>query len=272
MKWTILKKIRNNLKTIINILKTRKKLRIIEKKYAKSFAESGLKCYSKSGKEEQRMLHSNKRKLTLSGWLKEVNEEIYNSSLKLQKFLFFYEICSKVEKDDYDLTSLRGYKNGPVFSTVYGDYTKERDSFDSVSKSFYTENSNLINNDRANQCLFIVNSLSEKELYELTHEFNIWKAKEKRILSEERQVSLSENDFNKDDEELLCTLKSMYPSSLVEKSKILKIDKKNFVFSNEDYKKITVQHLDTLLMLSDKTELHNPVFVSIDPEGCLEVD
>lgn len=47
MKWTIFKKKRNNLKTIINILKTRKKLHIIEKKYAKSFAESGLKCYVK---------------------------------------------------------------------------------------------------------------------------------------------------------------------------------------------------------------------------------
>ena len=38
------------------------------------------------------MIYSSKRKLSLSGWLKENDNVSYNTSLKLQKFLFFYEV------------------------------------------------------------------------------------------------------------------------------------------------------------------------------------
>ena len=37
------------------------------------------------------MIYSSKRKLALSGWLKENYEDVYNIPLKLQKYLLFYE-------------------------------------------------------------------------------------------------------------------------------------------------------------------------------------
>ena len=72
------------------------------------------------------MINSDDRKLELSGWLMENDEDSYNDPLKLQKFLFFYESFSKANGKPADFDYLRGYKNGPVFSSVYGDYTKER--------------------------------------------------------------------------------------------------------------------------------------------------
>ena len=90
------------------------------------------------------MIYSDNRKLALSGWLKENDYSSYVVPLKLQKFLFFYESASKVAKKEYDFYKLRGYKNGPVFSQVWGDYTKERTLFDNEATKQYTENGSEI--------------------------------------------------------------------------------------------------------------------------------
>ena len=42
----------------------------------------------------------------------------------------FYENFAKTFGEQPDFSHLRGYKKGPVFSNVWGDYTKERASFD----------------------------------------------------------------------------------------------------------------------------------------------
>ena len=76
------------------------------------------------------MINSNNRKLALSGWLKENNPREYSTPIKLQKFLLFYELFSKIDGEISDLSHLRGYKIGPVFCDVWGDYTKERYYFD----------------------------------------------------------------------------------------------------------------------------------------------
>lgn len=76
------------------------------------------------------MIISNNRKQYLSGWLKNNYYSAYETPIKLQKFLFFYESFSKVRDQIVDFSYLKGYKKGPVFSQVWGDYTKERDEFD----------------------------------------------------------------------------------------------------------------------------------------------
>lgn len=68
------------------------------------------------------MINSNPRKLRLSGWLKENGSSEYNSPLKLQKFLFFYEMFSKIEGDEADFSSLKGYKKD-LFSVMSGEIT-----------------------------------------------------------------------------------------------------------------------------------------------------
>ena len=69
------------------------------------------------------MIYSNERKLYLSGWLKNNDNTSYETPLKLQKFLLFYEAFTKVSGETPDFSHLRGYKKGPVFSNVWGDYT-----------------------------------------------------------------------------------------------------------------------------------------------------
>ena len=108
------------------------------------------------------MVYSNSRKLTLSAWLKVHREAEYNTPLKLQKFLFFYEAFSKVVGDaKTDFDHLRWYKNGPVFSNVFGDYTKERSEFKLKANACYERFGNQVNAGIALQCSFLVSVLSD---------------------------------------------------------------------------------------------------------------
>ena len=50
--------------------------------------------------------------------VKTKDPEEFADHLKLQKFLFFYEIVSKIEGQEYELTNLIGYTDGSVFSNV----------------------------------------------------------------------------------------------------------------------------------------------------------
>ena len=218
------------------------------------------------------MVNSNSRKLILSGWLKENGNAAYNSPLKLQKFLFFYEAFSKVDEDDADFSHLRGYERGPVFSTVWGDYTHDRHEFDEAAQKASLNPQDCVNIDRAKRSQFLVSILSEKELSELTHQLNIWKTKESRIKRGEKQVDLSENDFNERDVKIVKLLEKMYPTSLIEHSHIVGIDNHFFIFSKKDSKRLTEQHFDTLSALCDNCQLNNPVYVELDEEGRLIVD
>lgn len=218
------------------------------------------------------MIFSNKRKLCLSGWLQKNNRNEYNTPLKLQKFLLLYESFSKVSGEAPDFGHLRGYKRGPVFSNVWGDYTKEREAFDKVSNEAYASGVIEMDEVRAKKSAFIVSVLSESELSELTHTMNLWKAKEKRIMAGEYQVDLDENDFNENDSEIISMLDRMYPIQLIENSKVIEIDNHYFIFKKNDMQKLTEQHFDTLSGLSENGELFNPIYVDIDEEGRLVID
>lgn len=217
------------------------------------------------------MINSSERKLALSGWLKENNSVAYNSPLKLQKFLVFYEILSKMSGYYAEFNSLKGYKNGPVFSNVYGDYTKARKTFDREVEKIYKDNTTLVDNLIVKQANIIVQTLTEKELSDLTHKLNLWKAKETRIMSGEYQVPLNEADFNLEDENLMRTLISIYPQELIDSAFVIPMDNKFFIFSKADQEQITEAHFDTLLELAGYEDLHNPVFVEIE-NGRLVID
>ena len=163
------------------------------------------------------MFNSSSRKLSLSGWLEENRPEAYSISLKLQKFLFLYESFAKASGKPADFTSLKGYKRGPVFSNVYGDYTKHREQFDRLASDVYNSvemrkkpKNALVDDDIAEVAGFIVDSLTDVELSELTHSFNVWACKKDRIMGGELQVPLDESDFSDGDAELSRNLFSMY--------------------------------------------------------------
>lgn len=218
------------------------------------------------------MINSNNRKLCLSGWLMEHGAVVYNSPLKLQKFLLMYEAFSKIAGEEADFSNLKGYKRGPVFSTVFGDYTHDRIEFDFVAKEAYSSGAIKINEDRAALCHFIVGTLSEEELSELTHKLRLWNSHRERIMRGEQQVSLCEDDFDQNDANMVNLLGCMYPLDMVRNSSIVSIDKHYFVFSNDDISRLTEQHFDVLDQLIHVEELHNPVYVEIDDEGRLLVD
>lgn len=218
------------------------------------------------------MIYSNERKLCLSGWLRRNSKKEYDTPLKLQKFLLLYESFSKVSGEKPDFGHLRGYKRGPVFSNVWGDYTKERDAFDKAADKSYNSHSNIINEERAKKCAFVVSILSENELSELTHTMNLWKAKENRIMRGEYQVDLDERDFNRADAGLIAKLDEMYPMDLIENSEVIAIDNHYFVFKKSDIQRLTEQHFDTLSSLAESGELFNPVYVDIEEGGRLIVD
>lgn len=115
------------------------------------------------------MVYSNPRKLLLSGWLKQNGNPEYNSPLKLQKFLFFYEAFTKINKGTADFSHLKGCKRGPVFSNVWGDYTYERPAFDDAVEKEYSAPREKIVEEYAKKSQFLVSILSENELSELTH-------------------------------------------------------------------------------------------------------
>lgn len=218
------------------------------------------------------MINSNERKLALSGWLRRHNPQEYGSPLKLQKFLLFYELFSKVAGEQADFAHLKGYRRGPVFSNVWGDYTKERASFNEAIEVAYEANSKYIKEARAAKSAFVVAVLSEHELSEMTHKLNLWNAKRERIIGGEYQVSLDESDFNGDDAAMVMALDGMFPDSLVSSSSVLPIDQYSFVFSKSDLPRLRENHIDVLSALMETGELHNPVYVGIDSDGRLVVD
>lgn len=226
--------------------------------------------FSKKG--DVGMIYSNDRKLCLSGWLKKYNEAEYNNPLKLQKFLLLYEAFSKTAGEEYDFSSLRGYKRGPVFSNVWGDYTKERMLFNQAAAESCEQGEAKIDAVRAKKCAFVVQTMTEKELSELTHRMNLWRSKEQRIMKGEYQVALHESDFNAEDEAMVKLLDEMYPVEMIERSSVINLDKSYFVFKKEDVQRLTEEHFDVLMTLTEQEELHNPVYVDIDEEGRLIID
>lgn len=218
------------------------------------------------------MLTSNERKMALSGWLKDNYKEGFFSSLKLQKFLFFYETLSKVDGDEADFSYLKGYENGPVFSDVYGDYYYRKETFFLEAERRYYDKPDLVDEERAKFSRFLVNILTEEELSDLTHEFNIWKSKESEIRSGKRHVQLREVDLNQNDTELLEALRDMYSSEFIDSVYVIEISGKSFIINKSDLPYISEEQQNALLTLSNDESLDNPVYINFSEDGVILID
>jgi hypothetical protein len=218
------------------------------------------------------MLISSNRKVTLSGWLRKNQPEDFASSLRLQKFLFFYESMSKIDGETAEFQSLKGYENGPVFSDVYGDFTYRKEEFLTNSESYLNEYEEIVNIERAKTAMFLVDIMTERELSNLTHEFNIWNSKSDLINRRVMHVSLHESDFNESDVELMTTLRDMYSIDYIDSVDIIWVYNKCFLISKEDKQKLSHEHENILVDLAFKEELENPVYITMSEEGVLLVD
>ncbi len=223
------------------------------------------------------MINSDNRKLTIAGWLQKNDLASYSIPLKLQKFIFFYECACKFKGYSYDFSNLKGYKNGPVFSPVWGDYTKERNEFDIAACEQYEINQKTyIFSEIVQKIDFLVKTCNEIELSRLTHTMNIWKCKRHRIMSNEYQVPLSEDDFNSDDKKLIGSILSTYSEEMIKNSKVIQVRDTIFLLSKNDANNLSPEQWDTLQELANSKDLdlENPVYISMDPEkkGRLLVD
>jgi len=215
------------------------------------------------------MLNSSKRKQALAGWLKTKDPQEFADPLKLQKFLFFYEIVSKIEETDYELSKLKGYAGGPVFSDVYGDYRYNKGLFNQAIILTLNESDVVINEDIATFSLFMVQTQTREELSEITHKLDIWKSKQDMIEGGEWQTSLFESDLSNEDIDYIKRWRKLHPKRLLDTIRVVKMDKKRFVFSKDDYCNLSSVHYLTLEKLAKIERLVNPVYAEIDFDGGL---
>lgn len=197
------------------------------------------------------------------------NEKLSSfNNLEVQKFLFFSEMFNKKQGEEYDLKSLRAYKNGPVFSDTWGDFKHDYDEIDrAIDSSQIDFNSNIENS--LKKAGFLVNSLSNDELIELTHNLDMWKSKEEDVKKEVRHIPIKENDIT--DLDLvkighlydLCDIENVYNTFAINDKKFLLLAEQMLEFNEE--------HLHVLQELSTSKELLNPVYISIE-EGVLLID
>ena len=206
------------------------------------------------------------RKKALINWVNDraKADGVFLPSMRLHKFLFFYECFSKVEEDEYSFENLKGYKRGPVFGDVYKEYKYNENSLQSdLSKSKY-----YINEERAVKALFLVLTLGN-ELSDFTHHLDIWKVHEKAITEGAFQLPLHDSDFSEHDAKIFKDIINAHSRQYIEQQKIIEVGGKSFVAPKE--LEIEERYYDAFYLAALDPDFHNPVYVSvIDGDLCFE--
>lgn len=216
------------------------------------------------------MIFSDARHKTLSGWLYKNEPNLFSSSLKMQKFLLFYDLMSRNAGEDINTSHLRGYLQGPVYSDVYGDYTYNYNEFVESCKKCLEKNADEINYPRARYVSFIIKIHTEKELSDMTHKLNLWKAKEGDIKSQRHQVSLNINDYSQEDASYIDRLSRLYDDDDIEGRKVIHVNNCYFLFPKKD--NLTEEQADVLWDIASNTDLPNPIFAEVADNGAIIID
>lgn len=200
-------------------------------------------------------MNNNQELLQLCKLLKYKYYNVYNSSIKLQTFLFLYEFINHIEESNYIFKFLNIWKN----------YNYNRKVFDNKIDSI-DEDSITIDKEKIEITYFIVSSHTENELSELTHSYNFWSEKAKYIKDKYNDLMLEE-DFSEEDKNHIKTMYEVYNIDYVREHKILPINNKRFILNNNDYKLLIEKQKEVLNILSNEDELINPVYISISDRG-----
>ena len=215
------------------------------------------------------MIWTNERRKTLIGWLIENGPKEYYSALKTQKFLFFFESFSKLNDSEYDFSRLKAYKNGPVFSEVYGDYQY---NFDELTNESSKTDFLSVNQECAKKAHFLTRIMSNDELSELTHQYNIWNVHQKEIDSGKLQIEMCETDFSDSDVNLTKELYNLYDLSVIDSLEVLIVGRVHYLLDKRDFMALNDTQKATLEMVALEENLTNPVYVEIGEEGELIID
>ena len=215
------------------------------------------------------MLFTSEERLKRLAWMRNQSEETFGSKLRQQKFLFFYEMFSKINNRDNHLEYLKAYPNGPVFSEVYGDSTYRNTEFTEKIKSFVDFSD--IDENISNAALYLVKTFTEREISDLTHNLDLWSCKAKRILNGEKGIGIYDSDITEKDVACFNELYDEYLNLSLQDVEIIELFNKIFIISKENAKKLTYEHQEVIELLSRDQDLENPVYLDIE-EGVLLID
>ncbi|MBU7228971.1 type II toxin-antitoxin system antitoxin SocA domain-containing protein [Staphylococcus pseudintermedius] len=213
-------------------------------------------------------IYSEEIKLKKLKWLK-INGYLESMSpLQIQKFLFFSEMFNLVTNEDYTLHKLKAYKNGPVFSDVYGDITYRKSelltNLDTIDMKY-----NSTQEENLNKALFITNTQTDKDLSDITHNLDLWYSKIDLINQNVQHISITDKDITDKDKKSITNFREY--ASYLSDYQIIKIKDKIFLINNNDIDKLEDRMLQTMEMVSDDDNLVNPVYVDIE-DGVLLID
>lgn len=216
------------------------------------------------------VLYSDEDKFIKLAWLYRRSNTTF-SSLQIQKFLFFYEMFSKINDEEYNIKSLQAWANGPVFSNVYGDYVYDRPTLIEKIENITDDALSVVCDKTASMCQLVIESMTENELSDFTHNFDLWKTHKPEIDEGVKQIPIVNEDISEKDLFIMKELYNYYEKLYDLGYKSIRIADKVFMVSEENADDITGEHAETLDTLSRKDYLENPVFLDIDRVNGKEV-
>lgn len=104
----------------------------------------------------------------------------------------------------------------------------------------------------------------------MSHSFDVWKVKEARIESGEKQVRLNSFDFSENDKVLARNLYDLYSLEQINNWEIISVNNMKFLIDLKQ-KELLTEELEASLQELSKQELDNPVYISIE-NGVIVVD
>ncbi|WP_426355439.1 hypothetical protein [Exiguobacterium sp. R-39] len=232
---------------------------------------------------------TSKRRLSILSWLLQNNRTKFFDNLFIQKYLFFYELTSFVEGQDYSFDYMKGYQRGPVFSELYGDYRYRSEAFFFESENIFASDTNdtfTVNESIAKFSSFMVSIFDNHELSLFTHEFDVWKVKQTEIEARmSDQISLSEHDISFDDISTIITLREVYNDDYINNLEIIEISKNNqvgnerkwiFLINNDDLVRLELsdyeRSLEKIILDASQQNIENPIYITFDEVEGFRVD
>ncbi len=220
-------------------------------------------------------------KVNIMRWFYDHHMTIANdheNHVKLQKGLVFYELFSRLNSKRHDLSRMELYKEGPVFTQVYGDVHYRIDDLKNRIDSS-SLNEEKINDVEAKKSLVLSSVYSADELSEMSHQFDFYRNNYHEHKSDgDDSVMFKETMITRDDDVRLHHLFDMIDEKLLLENTIWSsngmyfvINKSIKVLPNEFEKLENIALKNADLDNKDPYFLSNPVYVSRDQDGVLSL-
>lgn len=184
-------------------------------------------------------------------WFQE-NKTEKTSGIKEQKFLLFYNMFCLINQKEYNFTSLKAWKNGPVYTQVH-----------SAVKHHYTYQElfeNLDENDTIDQNIahvtkFIVDLMSNEEISEVTHTFDFWK----NVVNKD-EPNIQKDDISINDQIKLKKIFELYDLNFILGHKIITTENSTIIVKKEEYNFIKNELKEKL----DEIKADKPIKIELD--------